>query len=318
MADSTQKFKSTPVEHSAYPTPPLEINTQADSAHLCSLDNSAVTHDTATDVENSQRHTPNEQAISPELNSGFIEEYRYAYALQELSSAVSQVPNQGDISSQPISDMDSSQMRHTLEPNLVSHPLTPSELGFHLAQPSVHEGSQASLYYRQHIATQQTVPSSNLFPLLNSSQLCSPPGIGYMAHYHPGAPFDPRFPITPTSTRHHLPMAYAGPYPQPVNIPVQNTVSPHSGNPPTGNQLSTRAPRRSQQRNHMCPVCGKLFSRPSSLEVHDHTHTGLRPFQCPVKTCKRHLEGNWFSVRSNLTRHLKTCHTDYVPPAATT
>jgi uncharacterized Zn-finger protein len=51
---------------------------------------------------------------------------------------------------------------------------------------------------------------------------------------------------------------------------------------------------------YTCPECQKTFSRPSSLRIHKHSHTGERPYVCTVKGCERA-----FSVRSNLRRHMK-------------
>ncbi|ORY86911.1 hypothetical protein BCR37DRAFT_337511, partial [Protomyces lactucae-debilis] len=51
---------------------------------------------------------------------------------------------------------------------------------------------------------------------------------------------------------------------------------------------------------YTCPECQKTFSRPSSLRIHKHSHTGERPYVCNVKGCERA-----FSVRSNLRRHMK-------------
>ena len=33
-------------------------------------------------------------------------------------------------------------------------------------------------------------------------------------------------------------------------------------------------------RKHVCKLCGKRFSRPSSLTIHYHTHTGVRRQYC--------------------------------------
>ncbi|BFZ58512.1 hypothetical protein PYCC9005_005575 [Savitreella phatthalungensis] len=52
---------------------------------------------------------------------------------------------------------------------------------------------------------------------------------------------------------------------------------------------------------YVCEQCFKPFSRPSSLKIHLHSHTGERPFSCTVAGCDKS-----FSVRSNLRRHLKT------------
>jgi hypothetical protein len=50
-----------------------------------------------------------------------------------------------------------------------------------------------------------------------------------------------------------------------------------------------------------CGWCGKRFSRPSSLKIHHHSHTGEKPFVCSEPGC-----GRTFSVQSNLRRHQKS------------
>lgn len=50
-----------------------------------------------------------------------------------------------------------------------------------------------------------------------------------------------------------------------------------------------------------CGWCGKRFSRPSSLKIHHHSHTGEKPFVCNEPGC-----GRTFSVQSNLRRHQKS------------
>lgn len=53
-------------------------------------------------------------------------------------------------------------------------------------------------------------------------------------------------------------------------------------------------------KKHACTICGKRFTRPSSLQTHVYSHTGEKPFLCKVGNC-----GRRFSVVSNLRRHRK-------------
>ncbi|KAI9031737.1 hypothetical protein CLU79DRAFT_729871 [Phycomyces nitens] len=56
----------------------------------------------------------------------------------------------------------------------------------------------------------------------------------------------------------------------------------------------------SQAKRYKCTFCGKEFTRPSSLTTHTYSHTGEKPFKCPIEGCGRN-----FSVVSNLRRHAK-------------
>jgi uncharacterized Zn-finger protein len=57
------------------------------------------------------------------------------------------------------------------------------------------------------------------------------------------------------------------------------------------------------QDRYVCTTCNKAFSRPSSLRIHSHSHTGEKPYKCPQAGC-----GKAFSVRSNMKRHERGCH----------
>ncbi|KAI0337162.1 hypothetical protein BDW22DRAFT_1340359, partial [Trametopsis cervina] len=52
------------------------------------------------------------------------------------------------------------------------------------------------------------------------------------------------------------------------------------------------------EKKHCCLYCNKRFNRPSSLNIHIHTHTGAKPFQCFFPGCQRR-----FNVNSNMRRH---------------
>ncbi|KIJ51220.1 hypothetical protein M422DRAFT_244404 [Sphaerobolus stellatus SS14] len=54
---------------------------------------------------------------------------------------------------------------------------------------------------------------------------------------------------------------------------------------------------------HKCAECGRGFDRPSALDVHMNSHSGKTPFPCPMQDCSK-----TFSVKSNMTRHVKNVH----------
>ncbi|EIW80485.1 hypothetical protein CONPUDRAFT_82708 [Coniophora puteana RWD-64-598 SS2] len=79
---------------------------------------------------------------------------------------------------------------------------------------------------------------------------------------------------------------------------VSDFVTENKGNKGKG---KGKEKRRVRERKHQCPSCNKTFDRPSSLAVHMNTHTGSKPFGCPVSGCTKR-----FAVQSNATRHLRS------------
>ena len=83
-----------------------------------------------------------------------------------------------------------------------------------------------------------------------------------------------------------------------ASIPAPNMWEHHHYIAP-----SSQASYPQSQDRYVCPTCNKAFSRPSSLKIHNYSHTGEKPFKCTQLGC-----GKAFSVRSNMKRHERGCH----------
>ncbi|KAJ5141661.1 hypothetical protein N7526_002656 [Penicillium atrosanguineum] len=92
--------------------------------------------------------------------------------------------------------------------------------------------------------------------------------------------------------------------------PPTTTIYPGLATPPLLPPSST-TPYQQNHDRYICRTCHKAFSRPSSLRIHSHSHTGEKPFRCTHAGC-----GKAFSVRSNMKRHERGCHSGR-PVAAT-
>lgn len=130
-----------------------------------------------------------------------------------------------------------------------------------------------------------------------------------MAPSNPMAAYYPTMQPTPPPQQSQISgLYYQRPLPQAfppmsVNVPM----GPQSGANPWQHHHyispSAAASFPQSQDRYICQTCNKAFSRPSSLRIHSHSHTGEKPFKCPHSGC-----GKAFSVRSNMKRHERGCH----------
>lgn len=66
------------------------------------------------------------------------------------------------------------------------------------------------------------------------------------------------------------------------------------------NGLPDSAVPKGTGKKNECPVCQKVFKRPSSLQIHFYIHTGVKLYKCEWEGC-----GRLFNVKLNMTRHFK-------------
>ncbi|KAF2098136.1 hypothetical protein NA57DRAFT_76931 [Rhizodiscina lignyota] len=180
---------------------------------------------------------------------------------------------------------------------------------------------------KRHSLPSQSTASPYGPPTGTSSYTNSPygssPGAGSSRGYY--SPDTSVYPNAGLYEQRPLPSNFPPP-PPPVQIPLTSAVGPSSAPASTNSahhaqhaQLYAQPPHTHQhhhyispssasafpqsQDRYICTTCNKAFSRPSSLRIHIHSHTGEKPFKCPHAGC-----GKAFSVRSNMKRHERGCH----------
>ncbi|EGO52630.1 hypothetical protein NEUTE1DRAFT_126104 [Neurospora tetrasperma FGSC 2508] len=209
----------------------------------------------------------------------------------------------------------------SIRANLPPSPPMSSEASFEgyrspSSKPASQSQGSSNYYYEttpplsQHEAdSRQMATAAPRAPVQSSTfQTQYPSSAGYSSQSGMN-PYYPPMQPTPPPQQQMSGLYYQRPLPQTFTpaVPVPVTLAPVTGANPWQHHhyiapSSTASFPQSQDR-YICQTCNKAFSRPSSLRIHSHSHTGEKPFKCPHAGC-----GKAFSVRSNMKRHERGCH----------
>lgn len=196
----------------------------------------------------------------------------------------------------------SSQSAHSsfsTQPYYVGSALNNTEPHQQRQQPAI-----PPLTKRNSVSSQPSMSPYSTSTYVTSPYASSPGAVSTRSAYSPEHNIPP--PPPPPSQNIYQQRPLPNNFPPPVSTPIAPTSS-YSPNPLQQHHHYISASSQSafpqSQDRYICSTCNKAFSRPSSLRIHSHSHTGEKPYKCPQPGC-----GKAFSVRSNMKRHEKGCH----------
>ncbi|USP81163.1 uncharacterized protein yc1106_08437 [Curvularia clavata] len=181
---------------------------------------------------------------------------------------------------------------------------TPYFVGGALNNMEPHQQRQA--YSTVPPMKRDSMPSHSMSPysasMYGQSPYQSSPGAASSASFY--SPEQHSYTTPPLYAQRPLPsnfQPHTMPLPVPVPSPATNGSNPWQHHHYISTSSQSQFPQ--PQDRYICSTCNKAFSRPSSLRIHSHSHTGEKPYKCPQPGC-----GKAFSVRSNMKRHERGCH----------
>ncbi|KAL8908542.1 MAG: hypothetical protein Q9207_000752 [Kuettlingeria erythrocarpa] len=277
---------------------------------------SALTANLYTDQQPVFAQNPNHPPSPP------IEDYHSKRTLPSIQSLIGVMPGspQPDAGSQGI--VKAEQPSSLPPPPALVPSNAPQEAHFQTYGQPPH-GSNVDPQLERHpppsatLSGHSSMPPASESPYQNSSY--PPQPTNSVTYSYPNPPQA----VTAASPMYYqrpLPTNFPPPPPPPPSIPMDPTIpntqqqqhSPVDQGSPWQHQhqhhhyispSSAAALSGQPQDRYVCQTCNKAFSRPSSLRIHSHSHTGEKPFKCPHPGC-----GKAFSVRSNMKRHERGCH----------
>ena len=195
--------------------------------------------------------------------------------------------------------------------NLNPLPLHPSQFamgqgGLNFNMYGSHYGQQSDASAKNSLNYDQ-LKSSNHFNLLNE-MMKSYSGVTAAIHMKHLMSLMHAFPLLPNFDALKASFLNQDPskkLPRKPNVRAYSKVSSSSANDafnlkPTGlrGQLKSDEVRKTKDvikpvvmrgitkpKTHMCPYCGKFYSRKYGLKIHIRTHTGYKPLKCKVSNC---------------------------------